>query len=168
MAPGSIFYHISFRSILFCNLYFSIYITEIPKIFTLLSLSYLTFASGREGIDNPFIMLVAKLLFVCAATRWLVCLLIDWYLCSQNWGKYLCYFATSPFPLQRKTNACSRGSRGCALPPPRAHPRVCGAPGHRLVPIFCYMKGFDLGKKIERSFRDEAPPSRGETWAEAI
>ena len=30
----------------------------------LLSLSYLTFASYREGIDNPFIMLVARLLFV--------------------------------------------------------------------------------------------------------
>ena len=32
---------------------------------TLLSLSDLTFASGREGIDNPFIALVARFLFVC-------------------------------------------------------------------------------------------------------
>ena len=31
----------------------------------LLSLSGLTFASGREGIDNPFIALVARFLFVC-------------------------------------------------------------------------------------------------------
>ena len=31
----------------------------------LLSLSDLTFASGREGIDNPFIALVASYLFVC-------------------------------------------------------------------------------------------------------
>ena len=31
----------------------------------LLSLSDLTFASGREGIDNPFIVLVARFLFVC-------------------------------------------------------------------------------------------------------
>ena len=31
----------------------------------LLSLSDLTFASGREGIDNPFIALVAWFLFVC-------------------------------------------------------------------------------------------------------
>ena len=31
----------------------------------LLSLSDLTFASGREGIDNPFIALVASSLFVC-------------------------------------------------------------------------------------------------------
>ena len=36
MAPGSIFHHISFRSILFCNLYFLIYIIKIPKIFILL------------------------------------------------------------------------------------------------------------------------------------
>ena len=66
MVPGSIFYHISFRSILFCNLYFPIYIIKIPKIFILLlSLSDLTFASDREGIDNPFIALVARFLFVC-------------------------------------------------------------------------------------------------------
>ena len=32
-------------------------------------------------------------------------LLLDWYLGSQNWGKYLRYFAASPFPLQGKTNA---------------------------------------------------------------
>ena len=31
----------------------------------ILSLSDLTFASGREGIDNPFIALVASSLFVC-------------------------------------------------------------------------------------------------------
>ena len=51
--------------LLFCNLYFPIYTTKIPKIFILSSLSDLTFASGREGIENPFIMLVARFLFVC-------------------------------------------------------------------------------------------------------
>ena len=57
-------------SLLFCNLYFPIYIIKIPKIFILLlSLSDLTFASGREGIDNPFIALVARFLFVCVGTR---------------------------------------------------------------------------------------------------
>ena len=76
MAPGSIFHHIRFWSSifhhisflstsqlcrrLFCNLYFSIYTTKIPKIFILLSLSDLTFASVREGIDNPFILLGAS------------------------------------------------------------------------------------------------------------
>ena len=47
----------------------SIYIIKIRKIFILLSLSDLTFASGREGIDNPFIALVARFLFVCVGTR---------------------------------------------------------------------------------------------------
>ena len=44
----------------------SIYI-KIPRIFILLllSLSDLTLASGREAIDNPFITLVARFLFVC-------------------------------------------------------------------------------------------------------
>ena len=49
---------------LFSNLY-----DKIPKIFILLSLSDLTFASGCEGIDNPFIALVARFLIVCAGTR---------------------------------------------------------------------------------------------------
>ena len=75
MAPGSILHHISFPSTsyfcrrLFCNLYFPIYITKIPKIFILLSLSDLTFISDREGIDNPFIALVVRFLFACAGTR---------------------------------------------------------------------------------------------------
>ena len=55
--------------LLFCNIYFPIYTTKIPKIFILLSLSDLTFASGREGIYNPFIALVARFLIVCAGTR---------------------------------------------------------------------------------------------------
>ena len=63
MAPGSIFHHINLPSTsyfcrhLFCNLYFPIYTTKIPKIFSLLSLLDLTFASDHDGIDNPFIML---------------------------------------------------------------------------------------------------------------
>ena len=47
-----------FQSIFTFNL-----IIKIPKILS--SLSDLTFASGREGIDNPFIALVARFLFVC-------------------------------------------------------------------------------------------------------
>ena len=69
MAPGSIFHHISFQSIFTLQSLLSIYIIKIPKIFILLSLSDLTFASGCEGIDNPFIALVARFLFVCAGTR---------------------------------------------------------------------------------------------------
>ena len=46
------------------------------KNIILSSLSDLTFASGREGIDNPFITLVARFLFVCVGTRRLACILL--------------------------------------------------------------------------------------------
>ena len=75
MAPGSLFHFIesrlhlaSFRSTIFQSL-LSIYTSKIPKIFTLLSLSGLTFASDCEGIDNPIIALVARFLIVCAGIR---------------------------------------------------------------------------------------------------
>ena len=55
----------------------SIYIIKIPKIFVLLSLSDLTLISDCEGIDNPFIALVARFLFVCAGTRDL-CVISYW------------------------------------------------------------------------------------------
>ena len=60
-------YNSSLLFILFCNLYFPIYIIKYQKYIYLiiLSLSDLTFASGREGIDDPFIALVARFLFVC-------------------------------------------------------------------------------------------------------
>ena len=51
--------------LLFFNLYFPIYITKIPKIFILLSLSDLTFASGREGIDNPFMRWLQGFICLC-------------------------------------------------------------------------------------------------------
>ena len=69
-------YHSSLLFIL-QSLLFNLYNNKIPKIFILLSLSDLTFASGREGIDNPFIALVARFLFVCAGTRRLACSLLQ-------------------------------------------------------------------------------------------
>ena len=120
MAPGSIFHHINlplFPLPFILQSLLSIYIIKIPKILILLlsSLSDLTLASGREGIDNPFIVLVARFLFVCVGTSDLhvVSYWIDT-LVLKIWEKYLRYFAASPFPLQGKTNACSRGSN-----PPR-------------------------------------------------
>ena len=116
MAPRSLYYYcISFiyiaSCLLFCNLYFPIYTTEIPKIFILLSLFDLTFASDREGIDNPLSRwLQGSWLFVqvlgdlCVVSYWIDTLVL------KNWGKYLRYFAASPFPLQGKTSTCSRGS----------------------------------------------------------
>ena len=51
----------------YLHLYFSnLYHKKTKNIYLIiLSLSDLTFASGREGIDNPFIALVASSLFVC-------------------------------------------------------------------------------------------------------
>ena len=51
----------------YLHLTFCIYSIKYQKYIYLiiLSLLYLTFASGREGIDNPFIALVASSLFVC-------------------------------------------------------------------------------------------------------
>ena len=71
MPPGSIFYHIRFSSIFYLYLLLSnLYHKNTKNIYLiLLSLSDFTFASGREGIDNPFIALVARFLFVCVGTR---------------------------------------------------------------------------------------------------
>ena len=106
---ASLYYHISFTILqsLFSNLY-----SKIPKTFILLSLSDLTFASDREGIDNPFIALVARFLIVCVGTRWLVCyLLLDWYLGSQKLREILTLLCCITISSSReKTNACSRGS----------------------------------------------------------
>ena len=77
-------------------------------------LSDLTFVSDREGNDNPFIALVARILFACVGVRD-SCVAAYWIdtLVLKNWGKYLRYFAASSFPLQGNTNPtqCSRGSR---------------------------------------------------------
>ena len=92
----------------------SIYIIKIPKIFILLllSLSYLTLASGREGIDNPFIALVARFLFVCVGTTRLACgLLLDWYLGSQKLREILTLLCCIIPSSSGKSNASSRGSK---------------------------------------------------------
>ena len=59
-------HHISFTILqsLLSNLYI-----KNTKIFTLLSLSDLTFASNHEGIGNPFIALGACCLIVCAGIQ---------------------------------------------------------------------------------------------------
>ena len=105
MAPGSISYHISFQSTFICIFTISIYIIKYQKYIYLiiLSLSDLTFASGREGIDNPFVALVASSLFVCVGSwdLWGASYWIDT-LVLKKWGKYLCYCAASPSPLQGK------------------------------------------------------------------
>ena len=72
-------YNFSSRSTILAIFYFPIYKPKIPIYFIVyLSLSDLTFASNREGIDNPFIALVASwCLFVqvfgdlCVVSYWI-------------------------------------------------------------------------------------------------
>ena len=53
-------------AIYFASLLSNLYHKNTKNIYLiLLSLSDLTFASGREGINNPFIVLVASSLLVC-------------------------------------------------------------------------------------------------------
>ena len=111
MAPGSIFLHINVSTLsYFYCFYFTLHLYHKNTKNNILS--YLTFVSDREGIDNPFIALVARILFVCVGARD-SCVASYWIdtLVLKNWGKYLRYFGASPFPLQGKTNASSRGSK---------------------------------------------------------
>ena len=114
MAPGSIFYHIIFQSTFICIFTFCIYIIKYQKYIYLiiLSLSDLTFASAREGIDNPFIALVARFLFVYVGA-WDSSVISYWIdtLVLKNWGKYLRYYCCITLSSSRKTNASSRGSK---------------------------------------------------------
>ena len=50
-------------------------------------------------------------------------------------------------------------AKGCSLPPGRAL-QAYGPPGTPLVPIFCYMKGFDLEKIISELLVQSATVSR--------
>ena len=97
----------------FCIFTCCIFIIKYQKYIYLiiLSLSDLTFASGREGIGNPFIALVASSLFVCvgACDFWGASYLIDT-LVLQNWGKYLRYYCCITLSSSRKTNTISRRS----------------------------------------------------------
>ena len=75
------------------------------------SLSDLTFASGREGIDNPFIALVARFLFVCVGMRDLrvVSYCIDT-LVLKTEGNTYATLLHHPFLFKGKPTQCSRGS----------------------------------------------------------
>ena len=88
MAPGSILHHISFPSTCqflsplhyFAIFYFPFHKPKIPKILLYRLSIYIRyhFANNHEGIDNPFIALGARLVFVCAGIGWLArCVLLD-------------------------------------------------------------------------------------------
>ena len=114
MAPGSISYHICFQSIFICIFTFCIYLIKYQKYIYLIILSLLdlTFASGREWIDNPFIALVASSQFVCVgvwdfsgASYWIDTLVLK---TEGNTYATLCCITLSS---SRKTNASSRCSK---------------------------------------------------------
>ena len=93
--------------VIFIAFYFTLHLYhKNTKNIILSYLPDLTFVSDREGIDNPFIELFARILFVCVGARD-SCVASYWIdtLVLKNLGKYLRYFAASPFPLQGKTNA---------------------------------------------------------------
>ena len=75
MAPGSIFHHINLltTSYFWRRFYFTFFTLHLyhknTKNIILSYLSDLTFVIDREGIDNPFIALVARILFVCVGAR---------------------------------------------------------------------------------------------------
>ena len=75
MAPESIFIILIFQHLvisvpfLLC-FYFTLHLYhKNTKNIILSYLSDLTLVSDREGIDNPFIALVARILFVCVGAR---------------------------------------------------------------------------------------------------
>ena len=75
MAPGSIFHHINLSALSYFwrRLYFAFFTLHLyhknTKNIILSYLSALTLVGDREGIDNPFIALVARFIFVCVGAR---------------------------------------------------------------------------------------------------
>ena len=114
MALRSISYHICFQSTFICIFTFGIHIIKYQKYIYLIILSLLdlTFASGREGNDNPFIALVASSQFVCVGAWdfWGASYWIDTLVLKTEGNTYatLCCITLSS---SRKTNASSRLSK---------------------------------------------------------
>ena len=107
MAPGSISYHICFQSTFICIFIFCIYIIKYQKYIYLIIISIRSHFRRWSWRDwQPLYRVGCKVLIcLCRYVGLERGLLLDWYLGSQNRGKYLSYCAASPFPLQGKTNA---------------------------------------------------------------
>ena len=118
MAPGSRSYYIA--SLLFTShlvYYFAIFTFQsIQQKYQKYLLYYLYQISllwvTVKGLTTPLsCWLRGSWLFVQVLGNLRVISYWNDTLVLKNWGKYLRYFAASPFPLQGKTNACSRGSK---------------------------------------------------------
>ena len=119
MAPGSIFYHISLPSTFICIFTFPIYIIKIQKYIyrIILSLSDLTFASGREGIWQPLFCVGCEFLVcLCRCVGLLRSLLLDWYLGYQKLREILtllcCITLSSSRENQRSAQEVARRISG--------------------------------------------------------
>src|SRR3990170_1141788 len=115
--PRVYFPSYKFPTYYFAFFYFQIYKPKNPEIFYLLfsfiylSLSNLTFANNREGIDNPFIALDASCLIVCAGIGDL-CIVSYWIdtLVLLLREILISTLLHHPFLFKGKTNASSRSS----------------------------------------------------------
>ena len=108
MAPGSILHHINLPTLLFLLcIFISLYHKNTKNII----LSYLTLISDREGLDNPFIALVARFLFVCVGARDLsvVSYWIDTVVLKTEGNTYATLLH-HPFLFKGNPTQCSRGS----------------------------------------------------------
>ena len=110
MAPGSIFHHINlptlsyFHYCLLAFFTFTLYHKNTKNII----LSYLpdlTLVSDREGIDNPFIVLVARFLFVCVGA-WDSS--VVWYLGSQKLREILTLLCYITLSSSREKQRCAQ------------------------------------------------------------
>src|SRR4051812_26962887 len=115
MALGSIFHHINLPilSYFYCRLfYFASLFTLYHKNTKNIILSYLTLVSDREGIDNPFIALVARFLFVCVGA-WDSSVVSYWIdtLVLKTEGNTYATLLHHPFLFKGKPMQCSRGSK---------------------------------------------------------
>ena len=130
MAPGSIFiisifqYLVISFAIYFTCIFISLYHKNTKNI-TLSYLSDLTLVGDRQGIDNPFIALVARFLFVFVGTRDLhvASYWIDT-LDQKTEGNTYATLLHHPFLFKEKPTQCSRGSRRPHASPSYLHKQI--------------------------------------------
>ena len=117
MAPGSIFHHINLPSTsyfcrrLFCNLYFSIYTTKIPKYLSYYLYQISLLQVALKGLTTPISRwLQGSYLFVQVRGTcvWPPTGLIPWF--SKTEGNTYDTLLHHPFLFKGKPTQCSRGS----------------------------------------------------------
>ena len=135
--PGSIFHHISFQSILFCNLYFPIYIIKVPKLFIISIRSHFCKWLWRDW--QPLYRVGCEVLVCLCRYEGLACsLLLDWYLGSQKLREILtllcCITLSSSRENQRSAQEVARTISGAAAGEPTHKSRHTKYPSQTLIP----------------------------------